>query len=251
MSFHSRASRWLSSWRANTTAAAHGEFQRLEKIEPEVENAAAQPRAVDSHVLFRQVPAAWTHEQHGGLVLQLVSLAFGRHIVDAAAYRVAQVELSLDVVVPLRRVRVLKVRHEHARTELSVDDHFAIDRSGDFHAAIGNIGLDRRAHPVGFAYRAGLGEEIRPLAGVEFGLARGATREQVVTPVAERALQPGDERQRLRRQNLGVLRRDGAGNFDAGAIGTRGHGVFWHGICGAQSECVVSRKKGFPGNDNR
>ena len=83
-----------------------------------------------------------------------------------------------------------------------------------------------------------------PASSSAWRAARRASR--LVTPVAERALQPGDERQRLRRQDLGVLGRDGAGNFDAGAIGTRGHGGLWHGICGAQSECVVSRKKGSP-----
>ncbi len=50
----------------------------VEEIEREVEDAARDLRAVDQHVLFRQVPAARAHEQHGGLLGEPVALALRR-----------------------------------------------------------------------------------------------------------------------------------------------------------------------------
>ena len=151
------------------------------------------------------------------LSLRLVRLAFGRREVDAAADRVAQVDVALDVVVPARRVRVLEVRHEHARAAIErVDDHLAVDRTRDLDAAVLDVGRDRRAGPVAFADRARLGQEVGQLAGVELGLPRGAPREELVAPSAERALQLGHERHRLGRQDLRVLGRDAAGDFHTG-----------------------------------
>ena len=89
---------------------------------------------------------------------------------------------------------------------------------GDLDAAIDDVGGNRRAGPVAVADRARLGQEIGQLAGVELGLALRAAREQLGAAAAERALQLGRERDRLGRQDLGVLGGDAAGDLDAGAV---------------------------------
>src|SRR5215471_11759852 len=86
-------------------ASACEELLRVvEEVEREIEDAARDRLAVDRNVLLRQVPSARANEQRGDLFVQLVFLAFGRHVVDATANRVAQVDVPLDIVVPLRRV---------------------------------------------------------------------------------------------------------------------------------------------------
>jgi hypothetical protein len=110
-------------------ASARDELLRVvEEIDREIEDAARDRLAVDDHVLLRQMPAARAHEQRRRALVQPVRLALGRHVVDAPADRVAQVDLALDVVVPARRVRVLEVRHEHVRARVErVDDHLAVE----------------------------------------------------------------------------------------------------------------------------
>ena len=71
---------------------------------------------------------------------------------------------------------------------------------------------------------ARLGQKVGQLAGVELGLARCAPREELVAAAAERALQLGNERDRLGRQDLGVLGRDAAGDFHTGTIRGSAHG---------------------------
>ena len=124
-------------------------------------------RAVDQDVLLGQVPAARAHEQRRGLLAAARSaLPSGGREVDAAANRVAQVDVALDVVVPLRRVRVLEVGHEDAGARVErVDDHLAVDRAGDLDAAIGDVGGQRRRRSsrprVSHASRAGNREACR------------------------------------------------------------------------------------------
>jgi hypothetical protein len=187
------------------------------------------------------MPAARPHEQHRGLLVQLVRPAFGRRVIDPAANGVAQVDVTLDVVVPLRRVGVLEVGHEDAGARIQgVDDHLAVDRTGDLDPAIHDVAVDRRAHPVSVANRPGFREEIRQLAGVELALPRGAPREQLVTAAAERALQPGRERDRLGRQDLREFGSDAAGDLDAGTVAGGAHE---RGILkgGSQNRAVARR----------
>src|SRR5205823_14522889 len=84
------------------------------EIEPEVEERAADRLAVDLDVALDEVPAARTDEQGRNLVVQHVDL-LARVETDRPLDRIREVALSLDHVLPRRRVRVLEVGHEDAR----------------------------------------------------------------------------------------------------------------------------------------
>ena len=189
----------------------------VEEVQREVEDAARDRRAVDPHVLFRQVPTARPHEQHRRPRIQPVRLALGRREVDPPPYRVAEVDVSLDVVVPARCVGILEIRHEDAGAGIErVDDHLAVDRAGDLDAAVDDIGGHRRARPVGVTDRACLRKEFGKLARVELRLARRAAGEEIGATAAEGALQLGREGDRLRRHDLRVVGSDAAGDLDPG-----------------------------------
>ena len=209
-------------------AAAGEQFLRVvEEIEREVEDATGNRLAVDQNMFLGQVPASRTHEEDGGLFVQPVGLAFRRRVVDPAADRIAQIDVALEVVVPLRRVRVLEVGHEHARAGVErIDDHLAVDRSGDLDAAIHDVGRDRCAGPVAFADRTRLGEEIRQGSRVEFSLAPRPACQQFRASATECALQLGRERDGFGCQDLRIFGGDAAGDFDAGPELGRAHRGF-------------------------
>ena len=182
--------------------AGEGFFGVVEEEEAEVEERPGDRLAVDLHVALDEVPAARPHEQDRGLVLERVLLArLGRRERDRAADRVAEVDLPVDQVVPGGAVGVLEVGHEDARARVErVDDHLPVGRPGDLDAAIEQV-LGQRGHgPVAGAHVGRLGQEVRPLAGVEPGLALAAAREQLLHARAERA----DEIRRRRRARHGV-----------------------------------------------
>ena len=55
----------------------------VKQIEAEVHEGARHLLAGLEHVLFVQMPAARTHDQHGGFIAELVGLAFGADEIDA------------------------------------------------------------------------------------------------------------------------------------------------------------------------
>ena len=209
-------------------AAARDQFLRVvEEVQPEVEDAAGHRLAVDLHVLLRQVPAARTHEQRGQLVLQRVGLALRRDEIDAAADRVAQVDVALDVVVPARRVRVLEVGHEHLRARVErVDDHLAIDRPGDLDAAIGDVGAIRARRSSRLrARRASPGRKSGslPASNSAWRCARRASSSSRRPPKARCSFATKAMASGVRIcANSGVMR---AGDFDAGTVNGGAHRV--------------------------
>src|SRR5450432_913100 len=175
-------------------------------------------------MLFRKVPAARPHEQYRGLGAQFVRLAFGADVIDLAPDRVAQVEMTLNVVVPFWGVGVLEIRHEHAGAGVErVDDHLAVDRPGDLDAPVLDVGKNAGARPVALANRTRLRQEIRQFPGIELLLSGGAQRKQLRAARAELALQSYGECDRLRRQDLGIFGSDAAADFDAGAVSWGAH----------------------------
>jgi hypothetical protein len=145
-----------------------------------------------------KVPAARAHDQDGGLVVELVLLPFRRDQLDRALDRVDEIGLPLHAVRPRGRVRVLEIGHEAPCSRVErVDHHLALDRARDLNAAVAEIGGDRSDLPVALAHLAGLGEEVRPLAGLEPLLSLHADLQQLLADGVEAAMQPGDELERL------------------------------------------------------
>ena len=174
----------------------------VEDIEAEVEERAGDRLAVDVKVPLGQMPAPRAHDQDGRVLHELVVLLAGV-VVDRPLGCVAQVDLALEVVRPGRRVCVLEVGHEDpgARVE-RVDDHLPVDGARDLDPAVAQVVRRRRNGPVRLADLARLGEEVRPLAGVEALLALLARGEQAPPLGIEAPMQLGDERERTRRQDL-------------------------------------------------
>ena len=157
-----------------------------------------------------QVPAARAHEEHRDLLVQLVLLSRGRiGIGNRAPDGIAQIDLAVDQVVPRRRVGVLEIGHENLRAGVQrVDDHLAVHGPGNLHAAVENVGGQRRhastsASRICFCF----GEKVGLLAGIEPLLPLLARVEQRFAPLVERALQVDDKGDRLRRQDLGIAAR--------------------------------------------
>jgi hypothetical protein len=194
----------------------------VEEHQREIENAAGDALTVDSHVLFVEVPAARADLQRGDLVVELVFLAGFVLEAQLAADGLVQVDLALDLVVPLRAVGILEVGHVGIGARVvGVDDHLGFDRAGDFDAAaLQGLG-QRRDLPVAFADVLGLGQEVGHFAGIDAGLALDALLQQFLAARLEGAVQLGDQFQRLGRQDGGVFGGNGGVDLDAGG---QGHG---------------------------
>ncbi|MNM75117.1 hypothetical protein D3C81_868900 [compost metagenome] len=187
----------------------------VEQEQREIEDAARDALAVDGDVLFVQVPAARTHLQRGDLVVQLVLLAL-RFQGQRAAHGGLQVDLALQLVVPVGGVGVLEVGHVavSARVE-GVDHHLGFDRAGDFHAAAFQRLGHRGNLPVAFADALGFRQEIGDFAGVQALGALDARGQQFLTARLEGAVQLVYQGQGFRREDIFVGRQDFAGNLHA------------------------------------
>ncbi|HWC98645.1 MAG TPA: hypothetical protein VG456_17920 [Candidatus Sulfopaludibacter sp.] len=140
----------------------------VEEEQAEVEERGGNRTAVHQEVLLLQVPTPGPHHENRGTLAHSVLLAFRTGISDDAAHRVAQVGLALDHVLPGGRVGVFEVGHENAGAGIQrVDDHLAIHRTGDLHAAIHQVGWNGRGLPVALADVRGLRQKVRHDAGVE------------------------------------------------------------------------------------
>ena len=161
--------------------AGTGTCQRLVVVGEEdrkIKQRAGYRLAIDVHVLFDQVPAAWAHQQGRGAFIELVGLAARRiNVGNIATNRIVEIGLAADDVAPGRRSRVLEIRHEgiHGCVQ-GIDDHLAIHRPGDLDAPVLKIGRRRRNAPVARANGGGGRQEIRQGASVDLYLAAFAIR---------------------------------------------------------------------------
>ena len=178
-----------------------------EEVEAEVEQRAGHRRTVDLEVALLEVPPPRADEEHGDLVVQRVALLAGIEL-DGSLEGVGQVPLSLDAVLPGRRVRVLEVRHEDlgARVE-RVDHHLPVDGAGDLDAAVGDLVRERRDPPVAAPDPGRLRQEVGQLAhsepaAREASQALAAAREQLAPALTELPLEVGEEPDRVGSQDV-------------------------------------------------
>ena len=133
--------------------------------------------------------AAWADQQRGGRVVQAVALAALLQA-DGAAHRVHEVHLAVNAVGPGGAVGVLEVRHEHARAAVErIDDHLAVHRPGDLHAAVLQVGGQGADLPVSGANVGRVPQEVGEFPGVQAGLTLLARLQQLVAARAEPGVQ--------------------------------------------------------------
>src|SRR5690606_22871373 len=87
---------------------------------------------------------------------------------DGTTHGVAQIHLTCDLIVPVRRVRVLEIGHVRISPRIEgIDDHLAIDRTSNFDAPALQVGRQWADAPVARTYGRRLVEKVGALAGVE------------------------------------------------------------------------------------
>src|SRR5215468_5356336 len=117
-------------------------FSVVKEVKAKVKQSTGHRLAVDQKMALVEMPASRTHKQHRRSLVELVALAGGGiGKGDGAAHRVHEVALSFDLIRPGWRIRILKVRHEHARTRIQrVDNHLSVYRTRNFHPSVLQIG---------------------------------------------------------------------------------------------------------------
>ena len=183
----------------------------MEEEQPEVEECRGDGLAVDQHVPLGQVPAARTHQQRRGLLVEAIDAAVRVVERDGAVDGVDQVDLTLDHVLPGRRVGVLEVGHVDVRARVEgVDEHLALGRPGQLHPALLEVGRgDGRDAPVARSHGGGFRRKVRQLARVEAGLAFVPRLKQRLTRGVELAVKPRHEFECRRGQHLVEARQSG------------------------------------------
>jgi len=147
---------------------------------------------IDKHqkVLFVQMPASRPRKQSCRIGPKLIALSLRTLELNGSTNCVPQIVLAFDVVIPGRRIRVFEVGHEHIGAGVQrVDDHLAIDRPGNFHAAVAQIPRDGRYFPVACTDCSRLRQKIRKLALIDFPLHGSAPGQQFLPPGFEASRQ--------------------------------------------------------------
>src|SRR6266404_6172285 len=127
------------------------------------------------------MPASGPNHQGGGRVVQLVWLAFRTGEPDGAVDRVAQVDVTVHIVLPGGRVGVFKIRHEHAGSGVQrVDHHLAVNGTSDLHPAVRQIARNGSDSPLFLANPGGFREKLRKYTGVDLALPRPPALEQLL-----------------------------------------------------------------------
>ena len=112
-------------------------FVVVEEIECKIKQASWNGFSTPGDMFFGQVQAAHATDQHRRVRFELVYFAGFIGIADGAVYGVAQVDLPLDDLTPVRCQRVFKIGHKDFNVRVhGVDHHFAFYRTGDLNATI-------------------------------------------------------------------------------------------------------------------
>ena len=151
------------------------------------------------------MPAARADHQCRRILAESVLLSFGTEIADGTLHRVPKIDLALDVVLPGWRVRILEVSHEDIGAGVQrIDDHFAVDRSGNLDAAVKQVTRNGRHLPIGFADDGRLRKEIRHLSAVDLPLHLPAPREQFLPSGFEGIRELHEKGRRFGYEDLGL-----------------------------------------------
>ncbi len=138
------------------------------KIHCGIKQAGGDRTIIDQHVFFIQMPAARAHDKHRRIVVELIMLAVVGSEIDVAVHGIAQIHLSIQHVGPARCAGILAIGHEHFGVGIQrIDDHLAIHRPGDLHAAIEQILRDFGHLPVAITNVLGCCREVGRCTGVE------------------------------------------------------------------------------------
>src|SRR6185437_12528082 len=159
---------------------------------------------------FFQMPTARTNEQNCRLVDQSVPLA-GLRVSkrNRPSYRVAKIQLAFNEVLPCWGCGVLEVRHENlGATVQRIDDHLAVNRSGNLHAAIKQIFRHRCDRPFRLANLTCFRKKVRALSRVQSFQTVFASFQQLLTTRSKPVLQLCKESDGLRRKYFYVPRID-------------------------------------------
>ncbi len=210
----------------------------MEEVEAEVEERAGDEFAIDDEVALFEVPAAWAHEEDGGVFDERVVLVRGGVVEgDGPADGVDEIELAVEEVFPGGCGGVFEVGHEDACAGVEgVDDHLAVDRAGNLDAAVLEVSGDGCDGPWGFADLASRGEEVRADSSVKLLLASDTRGEQLLAARVELALKSDDEGEGFGGEDAVVA--VGGGGVDGGAG--------WEGHDGSLCNCGDSSKKQIP-----
>ena len=129
----------LRFWQIEIRAAAFRQqrFVVVEEIEGKVEQAARDRFATPGDVFFRQVQTTNATYQQSRIRFELINFTRFVGVANGAIDRIAQVDLPVDNFAPLRSQRIFKISHKDFDVRVQrVDDHLALNRSGNLYAAI-------------------------------------------------------------------------------------------------------------------
>src|SRR5947208_1332487 len=89
-------------------------------------------------------------------------------------------------------MRILEVCHEYLCAAVKpVDDHFSINRTGNFNPTILKVGRNRSDFPFAFANVSGFHQKIGELASIELHLSVGSCRKKFAAAGFKRAMKIG------------------------------------------------------------
>jgi hypothetical protein len=115
------------------------------------------------------MPTTRANKQDSRLIDQLVMLAgCGIGVGDGAPDGIAEIDLTVEQVVPKRSARVLKISHEYLCAGVKrVDDHLAVNGTGDLYAAVQDVVGQRCHRPRALANVPGFFKKIGFFPGIE------------------------------------------------------------------------------------
>src|SRR6185503_8585691 len=104
-------------------ASSYQLFRVVKEVEPEVEESGRNRVPVNEQMFFGKMPPTRPHEQCCSSGIETVRLAFGTDEVDLSPHGIAQIDLSLEHILPRGRVWSPETRHERVRARVErIDD---------------------------------------------------------------------------------------------------------------------------------